>query len=73
MVTFPAEGRGIMVFLVLMAGETRVTGNDLPCVWPVASGARRRRVFTIFMQPFGTLVAGFAIDHRLDFRLLKMA
>jgi hypothetical protein len=62
-----------MVFLVLMAGKTSVTGSDLPCVWPMASGARGRRVLTIFMQPLGTRVAGFAIDHRLDFCLLKMA
>ena len=62
-----------MVFLVLMADETSVTGNDLPCVWPMAGGARRCRVLTILMQPFGTLVAGLAIDHRQKFRLQKMA
>src|SRR5208337_2223592 len=73
MVTFPAERRDIMVFLILVAGEASVTGNDLPCVWRMASGARRRRMSTDFMQPLGTPVAGFAIDHRHNFRLLKMA
>ncbi len=29
-------------------------------------------MLTIFMQPFGTLVAGFALDHMLDLRFLEM-
>ena len=62
-----------MVFLVLVAGEAGVTGNDLPCVRCVASGARRRRMSIDFMQASGTRVAGLAMDHRYDFRLLKMA
>jgi hypothetical protein len=73
MVTISAECRGIVVLLVVVAGKTGLTCGDLPCVWPMTSRTRGRRVFTIFMQPFGTRVAGFAIDHRLDFRLLKMA
>jgi len=62
-----------MVFLVLVAGEAGVTGNDLPCVRRMAGGARRRRMAIDFMQSLRTRVAGFAIDHRDEFRLLKMA
>jgi hypothetical protein len=62
-----------MVFLVLMTGEASLTANDLPCVWLMASGARQRRMFTHFVQALGTPMAGFAIGHRQNFRLLKMA
>ena len=62
-----------MVFLILVTAEAGVTGNDLPCVRRMTSGARRRQMFFDFMQPSGTRVAGFAIDHRYDFRLLKVA
>lgn len=62
-----------MVFLVLVAGETGVTSSDLPCVGQMTSSAGGCRVLTIFMQPFGILVAGLAIDHRHNLRLQKMA
>ena len=62
-----------MGFFVFVTGQTGIPCRHLPEVRPMASRAGRGRVLIIFMQPLGTLVAGLAIGHRQNFRLLKMA
>ena len=61
-----------MVFSVLVAAKTCVTGNDLPSMGHVAGGASRTAVVTLLVQLEKMVMAGLAVDHGFDFGLSKM-
>jgi hypothetical protein len=68
-----AEGRGVMVLLVVMAGEAGFACGYLPRMRCVTTDTGDVGVFTLLVESTEVAVAGPAIDHGLEFCFFKMA
>lgn len=67
------EGRGVVGFLVVMAGNACLAFGNLPGVGCVTADTGDVGVFTLLVESDEVAVAGPAIDHGLEFCFFKMA
>ena len=70
---FPTERGSIVVFLVAVAGKTRIAGGNLPYMRSVTGAAGSLRVGRFLMQSFALRVAGATTYQRGFFAPFQMA
>ena len=68
-----ANRRGMVVFLISVAGEADITGRDFPCVGCMAGRAFEPRMFPFLVLSSELRMTGLAVHDGLDFLFPEMA